>query len=226
MKPNSPFTAKYLGLTEYEKAAEHMIALRDQRLKGEIQDHLLFLEHPPVITMGRQSSQDDLKISQQELKKKGIRFIKTDRGGRLTYHGPGQLVVYFICNIQERGLSVDKWVWCAEEGLRLLLEKYGIDAVRDSRNPGLWIDNRKIASLGFHIHKGVTTHGISLNVSPDLEPFSYMIPCGVHDTGTTSIFLESGQKLSIMEISNQLSACYARIFTPTKPISFFSTNQK
>lgn len=217
MKQNSFIKARYWGLTPYAMALKRMLELRTRRLDHHIGDQLIFLEHPPVITMGRRSSQSDLKISLKELKQKGIDFIETDRGGRLTYHGPGQLVVYFIFDLLERGLSVEEFVWKAEEGLRLLLEDYQIKANRDPKNPGLWIGNKKIASVGFHIHRGVSTHGVSLNVGGNFSSFDYFIPCGVQGSKVTDIEKEANRNPLLIELSHLLAKWYSKIFqTPVR----------
>lgn len=155
---------------------------------------------------------DDLKITLAEIEKKGIEFVKTDRGGKLTYHGPGQLIGYFIVNIQARKLSIEEMVWKAEEGIRLFLEGEGVTASRDKKNPGLWVGREKIASLGFHVERGVTTHGIALNLTNDLTPFNYMIPCGVSDAGVTSVLKLTGRTLSIEEAGKKLAQIYKKIF--------------
>lgn len=202
----------HLGILPYLEALKVMNEKRNQRLSGQISDEILFLEHPPVITMGRRFSKNDLHVSKEELLKKGIDFIETDRGGRLTYHGPGQLVGYFIVYLEERSLSIGDMVWKTEEGIRLLLKEYGIEAVRDARNPGLWVDNLKISSLGFHVHRGVTTHGMSLNISNDLKPYTYFIPCGVEGGGVTSFLQLKGEKIALKELSSKLADYYQLLF--------------
>lgn len=195
----------------YAQALELMNDLKAKRLASLIPDTLLFLEHPPVITSGRRPSEDDLHLTPEELNQKGITFIKTDRGGKLTYHGPGQLVIYFIINIEERGWSVEDLAFKVEEGLRLFAEECGVTTTRDARNHGLWVGNNKIASIGFHITKGVTTHGAALNIEPDLSPFEMMIPCGIEGAGATSLKKEGGQILTIENSAARLAAIYSQI---------------
>lgn len=202
----------FLGLTPYSEALKKMHQLRDARLLNKITDQLLFLEHPPVITMGRRELGKDFKMDPAHFKKLGIDLIETDRGGKLTYHGPGQLVVYFIFNIAKRGLKIGDLVWKAEEGILKLLVEKGIRAHRDKRNPGLWIGNDKIASLGFHVHRGVTTHGVALNINNDLKPFSYFTPCGLVGAGVTSMSLLTGKKFALKEISFILQSHYESLF--------------
>ena len=208
MKQHFPLLSSFLGLIPYSEAVNRMNRLRDERLAGRIPDQLLFLEHPPVITMGRQKSHEDLKIDSQALKRKGIEFVETDRGGRLTYHGPGQLVVYFIVDIGGRKMSIDQIVWTVEEGIKRCLVQYGISADRDERNPGIWIGNSKIASIGLHVHRGVTTHGVALNINCDLTPFGYLVPCGLSEAGVTSLSKTASRKYSVDEVGRSLRRCY------------------
>lgn len=211
MKQNFPLQSSFLGQVPYREALEKMHRLRDERLAGRIPDQLLFLEHPPVITMGRRKSHEDLKLDHQALKRKGIEFVETDRGGRLTYHGPGQLVVYFIVDIGVRKMPVGRMVWTAEEGIKRCLAGYGIAADRDKRNPGLWVGNDKIASVGLHVHRGVTTHGVALNINCDLAPFGYMVPCGLPEAGVTSLNESAGRKYSVDEVTRDLRRCYDQL---------------
>lgn len=200
-----------------------MLALREKRLKGEIPDQLLLLEHPPVITSGRREASDDLKETPDSLLKKGIDLLETDRGGKLTYHGPGQLVGYFVFSLKSRGDSIEKFVWKAEEGIRLFLQDYAIEGERDPKNPGIWIGPKKIASLGFHIHQGISTHGISLNLDMDLKPFSYFTPCGIPNSQVTSVLQETGKSPTLESASRQLANYYSTVFeseltlNPSKP---------
>lgn len=204
--------SRFLGTVAYQAALELMNQLRSERLQNIISDQLLFFEHPPVITMGRRDASGDFVLSPEEIRQKGIDLVQTDRGGKLTYHGPGQLVIYFIFDIAARKLPIDKFVWLAEEGLRLLLADYDIVAKRDKKNPGLWLGNKKIASLGFHIHKGITTHGIALNVWNDLTPFSFMVPCGVAEAAVTSVLLETGKKEALQKVGKKLLKVYGDVF--------------
>jgi len=181
------------GRLSWHEAHERMLALRDQRLADKIPDQVFFLEHTPVVTMGRRPSWGDLKKSKEELEASGVECVETDRGGKLTAHEPGQLVIYFVVDIQKRLFSIERWVQIVEQVLKDLLEEFGIKASCEKENPGLWIGANKIASIGFHIHKGVTTHGVALNVSNDLALFDLFIPCGLSDRGVTSIQKETGQ---------------------------------
>lgn len=199
------FIQKNWGLISYQEACAKMNALRDLRLQDQVQDQILFLEHPAVITQGKREASDEMHLSAEVLASKGIELVETDRGGKLTYHGPGQLVVYFIVNLKKRHLSVTDFVYRVEEGILIVLQSYGIKAERREGFPGLWVNGQKIASLGFHIHRGVTTHGIALNVSNDLTPFDYFLPCGM-DIQMTSMQKElPSEKFSIDFIGQKIS---------------------
>ncbi len=219
-----PLQFQFLGSVAYEKALHLMQDLREKRQKNLIDDQILFLEHPPVITMGKRKSFEDLKCTLEELDLKGIAFSETDRGGKLTYHGPGQLVIYFIVDIERRNLSIQKMVWMVEEGIRLFLKDAGIEATRDERNPGLWVKNSKIASIGLHVQKGVTTHGVALNLAPDLSAFDLMIPCGLPGVGVTSVQKIKGKSLSVKQASKKLELIYQKQFLTqfSKPPKAFS----
>lgn len=211
MKQNFPLQIQWLGRLPYRLALNQMLEFRRARLKEEIPDTLICLEHEPVITMGRRPSFQDLKLSPEALSQQGIDLVETDRGGKLTYHGPGQLVIYFIVNLEKRGLSIGGMVNLAEEGILQTLKSYQIISRRDKRNPGIWVQNQKIASLGFHVYRGVTTHGIALNVNCDLTPFSFFIPCGISGAGVTSLYQETGKKYHLEEIGNDLLKTYQEL---------------
>lgn len=212
LNPPHKFTTKYLGCIGHPQAVDLMNRLKAGRIREEIGDRLLLLEHPPVITMGRRNSAADFRLEPEHIEKKGIAVIRTDRGGKLTYHGPGQLVLYFIFNIGALGLSIGSMVWKVEEGIRLFLQKNGIDSQRDPKNPGLWVGRHKIASLGFHVERGVTTHGASLNICPDLKPFSYINPCGASGARVTGFLEQTGKSPPLKEVGCELVKNYREIF--------------
>lgn len=198
-----------LGIVPYEKALEIQKRLADLRRKEEIADQLLLLEHPPVYTMGRRDSSEDLLVGAKELRSHGMSVIKTDRGGRMTYHGPGQLVGYLIFKLHD---SVPRLVWKIEECLLRTLTRFQLEGERDPQHPGLWIGKSKIASLGLHIERGVTTHGFSLNVTCDLTPFSSINPCGIADRGVTSMEKEIGWSPSLRDVKQTVLEEFSRVF--------------
>ncbi len=183
----------HLGVVPYREALTMQEAIRARRQAGELPDTLLLLEHPPVYTRGRRSRPDELTLGEDFYAARGIEVIPTDRGGRVTYHGPGQLVGYPIMGAPDvvthlRGL---------EDAIVAALAKTGIDARSRPRDgadyTGVWVADRKIASLGVHVARGVSTHGFAVNVDNDLEPFLWVVACGLPDVTMTSIAQELGK---------------------------------
>ena len=180
----------HLGLVPYSDGVLIQETLRERRQAGELPDTLLLLEHPPVYTRGRRSGAEDLPFGEDVYRAKGIDVISTDRGGRLTYHGPGQLVGYPIMRIHD----VHKYLRTMEEAIIHALADAGVTA--RSRHEegidytGVWVQDRKIASIGVHVSRGVTTHGFAVNVENDLDPFSCVVACGLPDVTMTSLARE------------------------------------
>lgn len=200
------------GIVPYEKALEWQQRLAVKRQKEEIPDSVILLEHPPVFTIGRRDSSSDFLIPTNQLAEKGLAHFKTDRGGRVTYHGPGQLVVYLIFNIRKHGNSVPHFVWKIEECLLRVLAHFHLEGHRDPKHPGIWLENRKIAALGLHIDHGVTTHGFALNVNCNLEPFQYIHPCGITDREVTSLEKELGWQPSLRDVKQTVVRELAAVF--------------
>jgi lipoate-protein ligase B len=180
----------HLGATPYDEAVRIQEQLRARRQREELPDTLLLLEHPPVYTRGRRSGAEDLPFGEDHYRAKGIEVASTDRGGRLTYHGPGQLVGYPIMRIED----VHRFLRTIEDAIVAALAEDGIDA-RSRHDEGIdytgvWVQQRKIASIGLHVSRGVSTHGFAINVENDLEPFSWVIACGLPDVQMTSLARE------------------------------------
>jgi len=211
-----------LGIVPYEAALEMQKRLANLRRVDEIADQLLLLEHPPVFTMGRRDSSADLLVGPNVLKSHGMTIIKTDRGGRMTYHGPGQLVGYLIFKIHD---SIPRFVWKIEECLLRTLVHFQLEAKRDPQHPGLWIGDNKIAALGLHVDRGVTTHGFSLNVTCDLTPFGQITPCGIANKGVTSIEKEVGWSPSLRDVKQAVLEEFARVFESSVSVEGVFANQ-
>jgi lipoate-protein ligase B len=175
-----------LGTIEYAEAVRLQDQLAAQRLNDEIPDTLLLLEHPPVITLGRRASLNDVYLSESALRKRGIALEQTTRGGLVTYHGPGQLVGYPIVKLRARGLTVPCYVRALELSVIDALREIGIAARIDAGHVGVWTDSGKIAAIGVHQRHGVTMHGFAVNLQPDLSHFALINPCGIGDLGVTS----------------------------------------
>jgi len=178
-----------LGLVPYDKATRLQDELVEQRLRNEIPDTLLLLEHPPVITLGRRGSMTDVYVSEVDLARRGIAVERTTRGGLVTYHGPGQLVGYPIVHLRQRGLTVPCYVRALELAIVDALAETGIAGRIDEDHIGVWTDSNpagKMAAIGVAQRRGVTLHGFAVNLQPDLSYFSLINPCGIGSLGVTS----------------------------------------
>jgi lipoyl(octanoyl) transferase len=177
----------HLGMVPYLDAVALQEHVRAQRQADELPDTLLLLEHTPVYTRGRRASADELTLGEDFYRGRGIDVIDTDRGGRVTYHGPGQLVGYPIMRIADIG----SYLRTMEAAIVAALGEEGIAArsrcAEGTDYTGVWVEDRKIASIGVHVSRGVTTHGFAVNVNNDLEPFSWVVACGLPDVAMTSI---------------------------------------
>jgi lipoate-protein ligase B len=180
----------HLGRVAYREAAGLQERLRERVIAGELPDLMLLLEHPPVYTLGRRSAPGDLPLADDWLRERGIEVVRTDRGGKLTYHGPGQLVGYPIVHVGD----VAAYVRAMEHALVTALGEAGVDARGRSGEgreyTGAWVQERKIASIGVHLSRGVATHGFAVNVDNDLAPFGWVVPCGLPDVRMTSMAAE------------------------------------
>ncbi|HHY39451.1 MAG TPA: lipoyl(octanoyl) transferase LipB [Clostridia bacterium] len=182
----------WLGPISYAEALALQRSMWQARYRGEIPDWLLLLEHvPPVVTFGRDGGAENLKIPPHVLKERGVEVYEAERGGNVTYHGPGQIVGYAIIDLREHGRDILKFLRAVEESLISVLAKLGIAGHVDPEHPGVWVDvdgkPSKIAAVGISIRRWVTMHGFSLNVTTDEEDFDPIIPCGIRDRGVTSV---------------------------------------
>ncbi len=201
-----------LHLITYENAMALQEKLVEMRQREEIDDQLLLLEHPPVITLGRGGDAANLLASSEALRREGVRFFETTRGGDITYHGPGQLVGYPIIHLGEGRRDVRRYVTAIEEVLIRTVAEYGIAAARVDGRRGIWVGNEKIAAIGVRIARWVTSHGFALNVSTNLEHFRLITPCGLHGTGVTSISRLAGRAVPVDEVRAVAAAKFAEVF--------------
>lgn len=190
------------------------------RAAGEVADTLLLLEHPPVYTRGRRTTADELPMGEDWYRMQGIDIVDTDRGGRLTYHGPGQLVAYPIMDIS--GMSVPDFVARMERAMIASLADHGVESRLFEGLTGVWVgdepppagDARKIGSIGIHIHKGISTHGLAINVNNDLQPFEWAVPCGIEACRMTSLGRELGAEQDLdafaTTVAERLAEAYGR----------------
>jgi lipoate-protein ligase B len=178
-----------LGRLPYPEAATLQERIRDRRQSGELADSLLLLEHPPVYTKGRRAEPRDLPMGEEWYRLQGIEIEDTDRGGRVTYHGPGQLVGYPIMEVHD----VPEYIRTMERAIVAALSDEGIEAEVREGLTGVWSGDRKIGSIGVHVSRGVTTHGFAINVDNDLQPFEWIVPCGIEHVQMTSVCRETGR---------------------------------
>jgi lipoate-protein ligase B len=190
-----------LGQIGYQDAWNLQQKLVAARVEKSIEhDIILFLEHPAVFTLGRRGGLDNLLVSEAFLKDSGIPVIQVERGGVITYHGPGQLVVYPIMNLHTRRIGVKDFVAAMEEAMIQTARNWNIDAERNPINSGIWVGRQKMGSIGIALRKGVSFHGLALNVNLDLTPFSWIQPCGLQGVGMTSMRNELGRELPLDEV--------------------------
>jgi lipoyl(octanoyl) transferase len=192
--------------------------LMAKKLAGEksFPGHLLFCEHPPVFTLGKSGSVGNLLINEEMLAKRGIEFYRINRGGDITFHGPGQIVGYPILDLEQLGLGIKSYIECLEEAVILVLKEYGIVAGRLAGATGVWLDPespskaRKICAIGVKAGRHITMHGFAFNVNTDLSYYQYINPCGFVDKGVTSMEKELGEVQDIGKIKDLLKECIAK----------------
>jgi lipoyl(octanoyl) transferase len=212
------------GLVPYDEAVVAQRWLRDAREDGSIPDVLLLLEHPPVYTRGRRSTEEELPMATEWYAMQGIEVRDTDRGGRVTYHGPGQLVAYPIVDLRAYGDDVHEYVRRLERVAIGALSEHGVAAGTIEGLTGVWTEGerpgsaagpreaRKIGSIGVHVSRGITTHGLAVNVSNDLQPFEWVVPCGIEGCQATSLSQELGAEQEVERFADSLAARYATVY--------------
>jgi lipoyl(octanoyl) transferase len=219
----------WLGRVEYREAWDHQRELARRRALGEIRDTLLLLEHPPVYTTGRRGAGANLRLPEAVL---GAPLIRTDRGGDITFHGPGQLVAYPIIDLRTAGLTVVSYVRSLEETIIRTLRAYGIEGQTECGLTGVWVGESKIAAIGVCVGKPagaaggwVTGHGLALNVDVDLAWFERIVPCGIADRGVTSIQAITGSAPPIADVAGQLAANFGDVFGRRMNVTTSSTSE-
>jgi len=220
-----------LGLMDYQKAWDYQVRLFDERVNRKLlnrslpedqrvypDNYLLFVEHPHVYTLGKSGNQKNLLINDDFLKKIGATYYHIDRGGDITYHGPGQIVGYPIFDLEQMGLHIKQYVYTLEEGIIITLKQFGITAGRLTGATGVWLDAetpraRKICAIGVKASRFITMHGFAFNVNTDLTYFSYINPCGFQDKGVTSLQNELGSRQDTDQVKLMLRDNLIRLFT-------------
>ncbi len=201
-----------LGNMKYKKAYELQLELIKKRAAGEIPDTLILVEHPPVFTIGSSGTDEHISVSRDFLESSGIEVYETNRGGDITYHGPGQIVAYPILNLKEHKQDLHWLLRQYEEVTIRLVEEYGIKAKRIEGLTGVWVGDEKITAIGVGVRRWVSYHGFAFNVNPNLEHFSYIIPCGIRDKGVTSLSELQGKEMDMDQMRKKVIKYFAEVF--------------
>lgn len=211
--PDRKWLCIELPATEYKEAWHLQSNLVDAKYNKLLHENVvLLLEHPPVFTLGRRGGLNNLSVSENFLKKAVIPVIQVERGGNITFHGPGQLVMYPIINLQAAKLSVVHYVENLEEVMIRTAADLGITAVRNPLNRGVWVGNNKLGSIGIAIRRGICFHGMALNVNTSLEPFQWINPCGLRNTGITSMERELSRNVSMKRVRERIKHHLEAVF--------------
>jgi lipoyl(octanoyl) transferase len=208
------------GLVPYGQARQVQTGLEAMRNAGELGDVLLLLEHPPVYTKGRRTEAAELPMGEDWYRAQGIEVTDTDRGGRVTYHGPGQLVAYPIVSLQPYGDDVHGYIRRMERVMISALGDWGVEAKVIEGLTGVWTEGepppageaRKIGSIGIHVNRGITTHGLAINVNNDLQPFEWIVPCGIEAVQMTSLCCELGAKQDFDAFATTVAERFGEIY--------------
>jgi lipoyl(octanoyl) transferase len=214
-----------LGRIPYDEALQLQERCHAARREGRIGDTILLLEHDPVITYGRSAEAEDLLVPEEELERRGIPVRRVNRGGKITCHYPGQLVGYFIVDLEGFGLDIHAFVQSIEDTLIRVLADYGIAGERVRHRTGVWVGNDKVAALGIEIRNRVTLHGFSLNVRENAGMYSLFIPCGIADRGVTALerLVPEGRAVDTGEVRNVFIRHWPEV--SGKPVSAVLTQQ-
>ncbi|MBC8321681.1 MAG: lipoyl(octanoyl) transferase LipB [Bacteroidetes bacterium] len=226
---NKKVTYKNIGLIDYKKAWDHqeslfdeIVSLKEKTRKAETKqqtpNYLLFCEHPHVYTIGKSGKQENLLIGDEFLKSKGASFYRINRGGDITYHGPGQIVGYPILDLDNFGVSIKNYIYNLEEVIIRTLHHYDIVATRLEGATGVWLDAdnplkaRKICAIGVRTSHWVSMHGFALNINTNLDYFDYIVPCGIQGRSVTSLKQELGKHVDILQVQNVLKQEFHIVF--------------
>jgi lipoyl(octanoyl) transferase len=201
-----------LGLIDYKQAWDLQKEIFDLRLRNEINDTLFLLEHPHTYTLGKVAEKQNLISSESQLKELGVSVYEIDRGGDITYHGPGQIVGYPIIKLSDWKEDTHLYLRGLEEVMILTCREYGIESERNSKYTGVWIGNRKIAAIGIKVSRWITMHGFAFNINTDLSYFGGIIPCGIKDKDVTSLQRELGREINIDEVKEKLEKNFKKVF--------------
>lgn len=216
---------KNLGLIDYKEAWEMQEKLFNELLEAKLsntekqyENKLFFLQHPHVYTLGKSGNKSNLLLNEELLKSKGASFYHIDRGGDITYHGPGQIVGYPILNLDSLKLTIREYIFNLEEVIINVLKNYGISGSRSEGETGVWLDvdnkakARKIAAIGVRISRMVSMHGFAFNINTNLDYFNYIVPCGIVDKGVTTLQKELGREIPLEEVQHLLQEQFEKVY--------------
>jgi len=201
-----------LELIDYAEAYDIQKRLWSQKVAGQDADVLLLLEHPPTFTIGKSGKLENLLLPREGLAGEGVSLFFTDRGGDITYHGPGQLVAYPIIDLRNRGKDIHRYIHDLEEVVIRTLADFSIAARRDEKNVGVWVGNDEIAAIGVSVRRWIAMHGLALNVNPALEHFSFINPCGLLDRGVTSMAKVLSRDVPVEAVAKGLVGHFSEVF--------------
>jgi lipoyl(octanoyl) transferase len=202
-----------LGKMDYRDAHQFQLDCVQWRLlEEERPDIFVVTEHSPVFTLGRRGGRKSLIVDEEFIKSRGVDIVQTERGGDITYHGPGQVVVYPIVHLRQARLSVSAYVDMLEEVMLSCAADFGVMAGRDDRNRGVWVGNNKIGSIGIRVRHGVSFHGLAFNVTLDFEHFSWIQPCGITGIGVTSLERESDEAMDFYQVKDNITRGLGQTF--------------
>ncbi len=201
-----------LGLIDYKQAWDLQYETFAKRLKDETEDTLFLLQHPHTYTLGKVAGKENLLLNDEQLKELGISVHEIDRGGDITYHGPGQIVGYPIIKLSNWKEDTHAYLRALEEVIIKTCDEYGLRSFRNSKYTGVWVGNRKIAAIGVRISRWVTMHGFAFNVNTDLSYFGGIIPCGIKDKDVTSLQSELGKEINLNGVNMKLVSNFEKVF--------------
>jgi len=208
------FNVVYAGQIDYKEALDIQETLLSLCEQDKIKDTLLLLEHPPVLTLGTSADRTHIFLSEQELKNRGVKVYEVNRGGDVTYHGPGQIVGYPIFNLMRHGKDIRKYIFNIQEVfIRLLTNEFGITAHRELKKyAGVYVETNKITAIGVAVIRWISMHGFAFNVNTDLSHFSWINPCGLSDRGVTSLQKLTGTTQDINDINKMIAQYFGEVF--------------
>ncbi len=207
-----PFKVRDLGRVGFQAGAEIQREVLAEVLGGSAPDTLLLVEHEPVLTLGASFHEANLLLPVHEYESRGIEVVRTDRGGDVTFHGPGQLVIYPIFDVADLGKDLHKWLRDLEETMILVAAAFGLEGRRFPPHTGVWVSELKLAAIGIKMRRWVSMHGIALNCDSNLSAFDLIVPCGIQGYGVTSLSQELGQRVSIEESKPVVVEAFERVF--------------